>query len=40
MLFRFRVGELELVGIVDVEHRRWKWGAERWSWPWLAVGSA
>lgn len=33
MIVRWTVAGVELAGIFDVE-LGWKWGGERWSWPW------
>jgi hypothetical protein len=42
MLITFRIAGRVLSGVVDIERGRirWKWGGERWSWPWQSVGSA
>ncbi|MGE0792508.1 MAG: hypothetical protein AB7S26_42955 [Sandaracinaceae bacterium] len=38
MHVQWTLSGVRFVGLYDPELRRWKWGTERWAWPWLRVG--
>jgi hypothetical protein len=40
MFIRWKVADVELVGIVDTDLCRWRWGGPTWAWPWVRFGSA
>jgi hypothetical protein len=40
MIVIWSIADVELVGIVDTDLLRWRWGAETWRWPWVRFGSA